>query len=53
MGIPLRLIVAPRAFAEGKVEYKVRGTQESGLIPVAEVVPFVQDWIKTEMKKYL
>ena len=53
MGIPLRLIVAPRAFAEGKVEYKIRGTQESGLIPLTEVVSFVQNWIETEMKKYL
>lgn len=52
MGIPLRLIVAPRAFAEGKVEYKIRGTKESGLIPLAEVKTFVQNWIKTEMEKY-
>ena len=52
MGIPLRLIVAPRAFAEGKVEYKIRGTKESGLIPLTEVKTFVQNWIKTEMEKY-
>ena len=52
MGIPLRLIVAPRAFAEGKVEYKIRGTKESGLIPLEEVKTFVQNWIKTEMEKY-
>ncbi len=52
MGIPLRLIVAPRALAEGKIEYKVRGTDEKGLIPVENVVSFVQNWLKEEMKKY-
>lgn len=52
MGIPLRLIVAPKALANGQVEYKVRGTNEKGLIPVAEVVSFVQNWIAQEMKKY-
>lgn len=52
MGIPLRLIVAPKALANGQVEYKVRGTSEKGLIPVADVVSFVQNWIAQEMKKY-
>lgn len=51
-GIPLRLIVAPRALAQGMVEYKVRGTDEGGLIPLKDVVSFVQNWIETEMKKY-
>ena len=52
-GIPLRLIVAPKALAQGMVEYKIRGTDERGMIPVAEAVQFVQKWIKEEMKKYL
>ena len=52
-GIPLRLIVAPKALAQGMVEYKIRGTDERGMIPVAEAVQFVQKWIKEEVKKYL
>ena len=52
LGIPLRLIVAPKALANGVVEYKVRGTEEKGTIPVDQVISFVQNWIAQEMKKY-
>ncbi len=51
-GIPLRLIVAPKALAQGMIEYKVRGSEERGLIPVAEAAEFAQKWIKEEMEKY-
>lgn len=51
-GIPLRLIVAPKALAQGMIEYKVRGTDERGLIPANEMLTFVQNWIRTEMKRY-
>ncbi|MBQ9090121.1 MAG: proline--tRNA ligase [Alphaproteobacteria bacterium] len=51
-GIPLRLIVAPRALEQGMIEYKVRGTNENGLIPIDEIVSFVQNWITKEMEKY-
>ncbi|MBO5996944.1 MAG: proline--tRNA ligase [Alphaproteobacteria bacterium] len=52
LGIPLRFIVAPKALATGQVEYKVRGTDEKGTIPVDQVVSFAQNWIEQEMKKY-
>ena len=51
-GIPLRIIVAPRAFASGQVEYKIRGTDEKGLIAIADVVDFVKRRIATEMEQY-
>ena len=51
-GLPLRLIVAPKALAQGMIEYKVRGTGERGLIPVADAVDFTQKWLQQEMKKY-
>ena len=51
-GIPLRLIVAPKALAQGMIEYKVRGTDEKGMIPVAEAAKFAEDWIKKEIKQY-
>lgn len=53
MGIPLRLIVAPKALANGTIEYKVRGTDIKGVIPVNEVTDFVKNWIAEEMKKYI
>ncbi len=52
MGLPLRLIVAPKALANGMIEYKVRGSDEKGMIPVDQAVEFAQNWIKEEMKKY-
>lgn len=51
-GIPFRLIVAPRALEQGMIEYKVRGSDESGLIPINEAVAFIQKRIETEMEKY-
>ncbi len=51
-GIPLRLIVAPKALGQGMIEYKVRGTDEKGMIPVAEAAAFAQKWVKKELEKY-
>ena len=34
------------------IEWKVRGTDEKGMIPVAEAATFAQNWIQQEMKKY-
>lgn len=51
-GIPLRIIVAPRAFKEGKVEFKMRGDKESIFVSISDIVPFIQDKIKAEMEKY-
>ena len=52
-GLPFRLIVAPKALAQGMIEYKIRATGERGMIPVDEAVQFTQKWIKEEMKKYV
>jgi prolyl-tRNA synthetase len=37
LGIPLRLAVGRKGLAEGKVEWKRRGTQEVELVPLAQV----------------
>lgn len=42
IGIPHRLVVADRALAEGQVEYKGRSDEDFQLIPIAEVVAFMQ-----------
>lgn len=52
MGIPLRLIVAPRSLADVMIEYKIRGTDEKGTIPVAEIADWAKKWVDAEMKKY-
>lgn len=52
MGIPLRLVVAPRALQQGSIEYKVRGTDVQGLLPLNEVVSWARAWIQNELKKY-
>ncbi len=51
MGIPLRLILSPRNLGKGMVEYKVRGSQEQGFIPIVEIVSFCKKFIQQEMEK--
>ncbi len=51
MGIPLRLIVSPRNLEKGMVEYKVRGRDEKGFIPLAEVVSFAREFVQKEIDK--
>lgn len=52
MGIPLRLTVAPKALAQGMIEYKIRKTGETGLIAIDEILSFTKNWIENEMKQY-
>ena len=51
MGIPLRLIVSPRNLEKGVVEYKVRGTDEKGFIPLADVVTFAKEFVQKEIDR--
>ncbi len=45
MGIPLRLVVGPKQLENGLIEYKIRGTDEKGVLKVEEVIDFVKKWI--------
>ena len=38
IGIPIRIAVGRRGLAEGKVEWKRRGTKDVELVPLGEVV---------------
>ncbi len=51
LGIPLRIIVGDRNLAEGKVEWKIRGTKDGGLLPVADVAGFVISWIGDRLQE--
>jgi prolyl-tRNA synthetase len=42
LGIPLRLIVSDRNLAAGQVEWKLRGTPEKGMVPIADAVEFAK-----------
>ncbi len=42
IGIPHRLVVAERALADGQIEYKGRNDKDFQLIPIADVVAFMQ-----------
>ena len=41
IGVPHRLVVADRALADGKIEYKGRSDEDNQLIPVADVIDFI------------
>jgi prolyl-tRNA synthetase len=41
IGIPHRLVIGDRALAEGNLEYKRRGAQDSQLVPREEIVEFL------------
>ncbi len=51
MGIPLRLVISPRNIEKGEVEYKVRGTDEKGFIPLSEITSFAQNFVKKEIER--
>jgi prolyl-tRNA synthetase len=42
IGLPLRMTVSPRALEQGGVEFKRRDQDEKRIIPLADVVAFVQ-----------
>jgi len=47
IGFPLRLVVGPKSLAEGKVEVRVRATQENVLVDLSDAVSFVDDRLGT------
>ena len=45
LGVPFRLIVSERNLAEGVVEWKRRGSDEKGTVPMGEAVEACKGWI--------
>jgi prolyl-tRNA synthetase len=45
IGIPHRIVIADRALAEGNIEYKSRGGEESELIAKDKILDFLQQRI--------
>jgi prolyl-tRNA synthetase len=46
IGLPLRIAVGKKGLAEGKVEWKARGSKEVELIPLADVVARAQSAVR-------
>ena len=42
IGIPHRVVIADRALADGQIEYKGRGDDDFQLVPIGEILEFVQ-----------
>ncbi|NEV61058.1 proline--tRNA ligase [Thiorhodococcus minor] len=47
IGIPHRIVVGDKGLDEGQVEYKGRTDAEMQLVPIAEIVGFVRDRLRT------
>ncbi|NQU43812.1 proline--tRNA ligase [bacterium] len=45
LGVPLRFIVGAKSLANGNVEWKIRGTDEKGEVPVEEAAHFARKWV--------
>jgi prolyl-tRNA synthetase len=51
LGVPLRLIVSEKHLANHEVEYKQRGTDIKGTMPLGEAVVRLRDWIAEALKE--
>jgi prolyl-tRNA synthetase len=52
IGIPYRVIVSPKALETGCVEFKLRGSRDAEMIPVAEAAAILADRVAEELAKY-
>ncbi len=52
IGIPLRLVVSPKMLADGKVEFKRRGSRDGETWPVEEVMDKIKAEIAAEYEKF-
>ena len=52
IGIPFRIVVSPKSIAEGKVEFKIRGSKDGELIAVENIIKKVKEIISAEYAKF-
>jgi prolyl-tRNA synthetase len=45
IGLPLRLTVSQRSLAAGGVEVKARGEEETAVVPLADLLTYVTNWL--------
>lgn len=52
LGIPLRAVISPKTIANGSMEFKIRGSRDSELVPLDKVAEFLAAKVKAELEKY-
>ncbi len=52
LGIPLRAVVSPKSIAAGSMEFKVRGSRDSELVPLDKAAEFLASKVREELAKY-
>ena len=52
IGVPFRVIVSPKTLADGEVEFKVRGEQESVRLPLNAAVDYVKQEITAAYTRF-
>ncbi len=52
LGIPLRAVISPKTIANGSMEFKIRGSRDSELVPLDKAAEFLAAKVKAELEKY-
>ena len=52
LGIPLRAVISPKTIANGSMEFKIRGSRDSELVPRVKAAEFLAAKVKAELEKY-
>lgn len=52
LGIPLRAVISPKTIANGSMEFKIRGSRDSKLVPLDKAAEFLAAKVKAELEKY-
>ena len=52
LGIPLRAVISPKTIANGSMEFKIRGSRNSELVPLDKAAEFLAAKVKAELEKY-
>ena len=52
LGIPLRAVISPKTIANGSMEFKIRGSRDSELVPLDNAAEFLAAKVKAELEKY-
>ena len=52
LGIPLRAVISPKTIVNGSMEFKIRGSRDSELVPLDKAAEFLAAKVKAELEKY-
>lgn len=52
LGIPFRVIMSPKSLANGMIEFRLRSSRDTELIPIADAPVILAQRVKDELEKY-